>query len=124
MPQVGKWSAALTISLPRASFVEDTFPRANGDRQPILWRGERTDPARIVGARRVIGVVEVEQHPPASIAMLARIVEPQQFAALDRVVEIAPGAVGLAAAGGIAERQEKPTAVDIDPVDCECNGIP
>ena len=84
--------------------------RAHRDRQPVGRRRQRARPARVVGAGRVVGDVEVEHEPPVVGA---------QVRALDRVEQVAAGAVGLAPARRIAERDEQAAAVRVEPVEVE-----
>lgn len=74
---------------------------------------------RLSSLRRIVGVVEVEQYAAACVARKTRVVEPEQLAALDRIVQIASGAIRLAATGGVAEWQEEAPAVHVDPIDCQ-----
>src|SRR6185369_17560501 len=70
------------------------LPGGDRDGQPVSRRSERTAPARVVRARRVVGEVEVE-HEPAVVGA--------EVGALDRVQQVAPGAVGRLAAGRVRE---------------------
>src|SRR6266487_219805 len=47
----------------------------------------------------------------------------QEVAALDRVEEVAPAAVALRWTGGVAEGQEQPAAIDVEPVERELHGL-
>src|SRR3981081_1300332 len=38
----------------------ESLPGADGDEQPAIGRSQRADPSWIIGARRVVGVVEIE----------------------------------------------------------------
>jgi hypothetical protein len=69
--------------------------RADWNREPIRRRRERTGPFRVVGAGRVVGEVEVEDELAAYLT---------EIGSLDRVEQVAPGAVGLGRARRIAER--------------------
>ena len=80
--------------------------------EPVLRRGERTRPARVVRARRVVGVVEVEGE---NRRLVEREIETAGVRALDRVGEVATGAVGLVRCGGVAEGQEEIRAVAVHP---------
>src|SRR3954454_12579223 len=72
----------------------------------VLRRGQRTQPARVVGAGGVVEVVEVEPEPGVMDQA-----QPAAERALGRVGQVAPAAVGLLAAGRVAHRQEQPAAV-------------
>ena len=74
------------------------LPGLDGDRQPVRRRRQRADPARVVGAGRVVGEVEVE-HEPA-------VVFPE-IRALHRVEEVAAAAVALPSARRVAEAEEE-----------------
>ena len=84
--------------------------RPDGDRQPVLRRAERADPARVVRARRVVGEVEVEDEAAVLFA---------QVGALDRVEQVPAAAVGLAARRGVGEREEDAAAVGVEPEERE-----
>src|SRR5438094_255811 len=83
---------------------------ADLDRETIRRRRQRARPPVVVRARRVVGEVEVEQEPAVLHA---------EIRALHRVQQVAPGAAGLAAARQVAERQEHPAAVAVEPVELE-----
>ena len=86
------------------------LPRPGRNRHAVLGRREGAAPARVVRARRVVGVVEVQHQaaPPVPVA---------EVGALDRVEQVAAAAVGLAAGEGVAEGQEQAAAVALEPVD-------
>src|SRR5205814_3321819 len=84
--------------------------RLDGHRQPARRRGERAGPPRVVGARGVVGEVEVEDEPAALRA---------EVGALDRVEQVAAAAVGRSPACRGAERQEEPAAVGLEPEELE-----
>ena len=90
---------------------------AGGNRhlQAVLGRSQRADPPRVVRARRVVGEIEVED---GSARLLAEV------RSLHRVEQIPAGAVGLAAARGIGERQEDAPAVALEPEEVETLGSP
>ena len=89
-----------------------------GDRhvEPVLRRRQRTAPARVVGAGRVVGVVEVEHEPSVGGGAQVR--------ALHRVEQVAPAPVGPVAGEGVAEGQEQPAPVALQPVDDQRDGGP
>jgi hypothetical protein len=79
----------------RASGGWVELARTDWNRESIRRRGERTGPFRVVGAGRVVGEVEVEDELAAFLT---------EVGSLDRVEQVAPGAVGLGRARRIAER--------------------
>src|SRR5580700_8272856 len=76
--------------------------------QAILKRRERTHPTIIVGAGRIVGVIEIKRHPPAGSW--------QRLAPLDGVEEIAPTAIALSGTGRIAKGEEQSAAINVQPV--------
>src|SRR5215210_1005090 len=84
------WRASILNAAITSLFPE---PLATSDRrrQHVGGRSERADPPRVVGARGVVGEVEVEQEALSDHA---------EIGALDRVEHVAPAAVGLRAARG------------------------
>src|SRR4051794_29469772 len=86
----------------------ESFAGTDGQRESALeWR-ERAIPFWVVRARRVVGRVEVEQQL-ASLPVATRV------AALDRVEQIAAGAVGFRSARAVAERHEQAAGVALHP---------
>src|SRR5438132_1288774 len=73
----------------------------------IRWR-ERAHPDRIIGARRVVRVVEIQGYS-AAVCVGAEV------RALDSVQEIAASAVSFAAASCVFERNEQTASVAHDP---------
>ena len=88
----------------------DALARADLDRQPVGRRRERTRPARVVGARRVVREVEVEYEPVALAA---------EIGALDGVEHVPAAAVAGRAARRIGERDIDAAAVSLEPVELE-----
>jgi len=78
--------------------------------QPVRRRSEWARPPVVPGARRVEREVEVEDE---------RVVGAAEIGALHRVEQVAAGAVGLARARLVAERQEDPASVRFEPVQLE-----
>src|SRR5438132_5712239 len=70
---------------------ERFLARADGDPEPVLWWRQRAAPGGVVGAIRVVRVVEVDRH---IVAMAMRL-------------EIAPRSIRLSSRGGVAERNEQ-----------------
>src|SRR5205807_7044076 len=89
------------------------LPGANGHAEPVLARGERAAPARVVAARRLIREVEVEDQ---------RAVARAEVCALRGVEQIAAGAVCLDAAGEVAEADQDPAGVPGEPVHGKAEG--
>src|SRR5205807_2245128 len=78
------------------------------DREPtIRWR-ERAHPKRIIGARRVVRVIEIQGHGVA-------VCVGAEVRALDSVQQIAAGAVRFVAARAVFERNEQTASVAQDP---------
>jgi hypothetical protein len=101
----------------RSSAAVGELALAGADRQveAVLGRCQRTGPARVVRARRVVGVVEVERDAGWVAEVGERELEPARERALDRVGQVAPGAVGLLGRRGIAKREEEVAAVALGP---------
>src|SRR5205814_7898425 len=76
----------------------------------VLDGRQGTTPARVVYAGGVVGVVEVDDELVARCA---------QVCALGGVPHVAARAVGLRAAGGVAEGDEDSARVVVQPVDGE-----
>src|SRR5439155_5529893 len=115
LPVVGARTALLPPRTRRSSARSlspsgQALAGADLDRETIRRRRQRARPAVVVRAGRVVGEVEVEQEPAVLHA---------EIRALHRVQQVAPGAVGLAAARQVAEGQEHPAAVAVEPVELE-----
>src|SRR5579859_5217857 len=93
----------------------------DGQRQRALAPGKRAEPARVVCARGIVGIVEVQHDTPASVARASRIErggrDPFERAAFRGIEEIPPATVTFIPAGGVAEGQEEAAAIDVNPVD-------
>jgi len=87
--------------------LRNPFPRIDRERQPVLRRRQRARPARVVDARRVVRVVEIEDESVRPGA---------EIGTLDRVVQVAAAAVGAAPVRRVTERQPQPAAVALEPV--------
>src|SRR6266540_5708379 len=81
---------------------------------PVRWGSERTDPPGVVGARGVVGEVEVEDQ---AISFHAEI------RALDRVEQVATRAVRALPAGRVAEGKEGAPSVALQPVQLQIEGL-
>ena len=88
------------------------MPLAAGDleREPVRGRGQRAHPAWVVAARRVVGEVEVEDEP---------LVVAAEVRTFDGVEQVAPAAVGRAAARSVGERAEDAAAIRFEPIELE-----
>src|SRR5712692_1780562 len=81
--------------------------------QPAVRRGQRTYPAWIEGARRVVRVIEIEHHYGGRGVRT-------EVGAFDRVQQIATAAVSFVAARGVLERNEQAAGVAFDPECAKC----
>src|SRR5437870_788534 len=86
------------------------LPRFDRDLQPIPERREGTHPLWVVAARRVVREVEVEYQ---------LVTDCPEVRALRRVEKIAAAAVRRIAGGRIAEWEEDPAAVRVEPENFE-----
>src|SRR5437588_11916238 len=92
----------------------EPLARTDRHRQPVRRRRQRTDPARIVDARRVVREVDIEDQP----AVLGA-----EIGALDRIEEIPARPIGLGPAGSVAKGQIEPTAIALQPEQVEPQGL-
>src|SRR5271155_4584009 len=84
---------ALLLTLAMIHFLS----RLNAHAQPVLGRRERARRIRVVSARRIIGLVEIEDH----------------FAIFRRIrIEEARGRVGFLAAGQVAKDERQLSLLD------------
>src|SRR5438094_108710 len=86
------------------------LPRFDRDLQPIPERREGTHPLWVVAARRVVREVEVEYQ---------LVTDCPEVRALRRVEKIAAAAVRRIAGGRVAEWEEDPAAVRVEPENFE-----
>src|SRR5579884_1445199 len=92
------------------------FARADGNAQPVFHRGKRAEPATIIGAGRIVRVIEIKHHA-CYVAGRPGTRCRQKIAALDGIEEVATATVALQRAGRIAKWQEKAAAIDVEPVE-------
>src|SRR5829696_689336 len=94
----------------RDALSRDALARADADGQPVGRRGQRADPARVVGARGVVREVEVEHE---AVAVGAEV------GALDRVEQVPAAAERGRATCRVGEREVDSAAVPLQPVQLE-----
>ena len=111
------WTQGGTASAPAytCSGTEQLLASVDGRGRPVPLGRERARPARVVGARRVVGEVEVD-HQPCAVAAQVR--------ALDGVQQVTAPAVGAPPGGAVAQRQEQPAAVAPQPPHVQLPEVP
>src|SRR5439155_5097563 len=77
------------------------------DRQPVLARREWAGPADVVGARGVVGEIEVDRE----VRRAGRDFEDEAIGVLHGVEEVAPAAVGFPGRGSVAEGEKQAPAI-------------
>src|SRR5436190_9143483 len=82
------------------------LPCQQGPGEGVAWWGKGAGPGRVVGARGVVGEVEVEDQPAAVAA---------EVRALDRVEQVPAPAVGCRPRACVLDRDEEPAAVSSEP---------
>src|SRR6266436_1495975 len=95
------------------------LPGTNRHIQAILNRSQRANPSIVVGTRRIISIVKVEQDAFISWCTRYR----QEITPLNRIEEIASTPVALAWAASIAKRQEETAPINVQPVEREGHSL-
>src|SRR5437660_1634708 len=91
-------SASLRFTV---SAFQNLLARTDFHIEPVFAGRERARPVVAVGARGIVGIIEVEHDP------IVRVLDILKVTAFDGVEEVATAAVALIAAGQIAEREEQ-----------------
>src|SRR5258706_6846289 len=95
------------------------LPSTNRHIQAILNRSQRANPSIVVGTRRIISIIKVEQD--ASISWCTRY--RQEITPFNRIEEIASTPVALGWAASVAKRQEETAPINVQPVERERNSL-
>src|SRR5260370_7979613 len=93
------------------------LPSTNRHIQAILNRSQRANPSIVVGTRRIIRLIKVEQDGFTSWWTGYW----QEITPLNRIEEIASTPVALAWTASVAKRQEETASINVQPVEPERN---
>src|SRR5207302_8442473 len=95
---------------------------ANRHSQPIRPRRKGAVPARVISARWVVGVVEVEDYPSTRVTLyltlriafpFALFVQSKEIAPLHLIEQVATAPMAFLSTARISKRQNQPTPVPV-----------
>src|SRR5260370_10082788 len=96
------------------------LPGTNRHIQAILNRSQRANPSIVVGTRRIISIIKVEQDAFISWCTGYQ----QEITPLNRIEEIASTPLALAWAASVAKRQEETAPINVQQVERARHSLP